>query len=333
MQIGVISQGEKRKNPDKKGFIMPDNFDIAAGAAENTSSDTMSATVDSAAADSTTENTDAAATGGTPASEADEPSAGTADSTTGEENGGNADAGGVQTDDDNRRYAAARRQAERQRDRAIADERARSERYINQTISELGLIDPYTNRPITTKEEYDAYRKSASQDVKTSFMQRNNLTEADYNKIVNELPEVVEARRARAEAEAVMKSAKSAEAKVKIDEQLKEITQLDKSIQSIDDLIAMDTYPKFYELVKKGNSFPDAYRLANYDKLIQQAAAAEKQRTLNSQSGKAHLTPHQQNQGQALPVVSGEVAEMYRFLDPTMTDEDIARDYAKRKIK
>ena len=48
----------------------------------------------------------------------------------------------AQSELDNRRFAAARRRAEAERDRAIAEERANSERYINDAIAALGITGP-----------------------------------------------------------------------------------------------------------------------------------------------------------------------------------------------
>ena len=57
-------------------------------------------------------------------------------------------------------------------------------------------------------------------------------------------------------------------------ETLKEIGKLNPNIRELKDLAAMETYPKFYELVKKGNTLVDAYRLANFEALTSSAAAA-----------------------------------------------------------
>lgn len=268
---------------------------------------------------------DAATEGNTPEAAAEESTdAGT---------GSTESVGQAQSEADNRRFAAARRRAEAERDRAIAEERANSERYINEAIASLGITDPSTGAPITTKAQYDAVRSAQAANAKNAFMQQNGLTEAEYNGLISNLPEVQAARQALAEAERAAKESSAITAKMRIDEQLKEISKMDSSVKSLDDLMAMDTYPQFYELVKKGNSFTDAYKLANYSRLVERAAAAEKQRTLNAQTGKAHLMPQNAGQGQGLPSVPADVAEYYRLINPEMSAEEIARDYAKRNRK
>lgn len=51
----------------------------------------------------------------------------------------------------------------------------------------------------------------------------------------------------------------------------------------------METYPKFYELVKKGNTLVDAYRLANFEALTSSAAAATRQAAINNLQSKQHM--------------------------------------------
>ena len=81
---------------------------------------------------------------------------------------------------------------------------------------------------------------------------------------------------------------------------------------------------------RRAQTLSDAYKLVNYEKLQQKAIAAEKQRTLNAQAGKSHMTPTTKAHGQALAPVPEAEREMYRLFNPTMSDEDIARDYNKR---
>lgn len=201
-------------------------------------------------------------------------------------------------------------------------------------ISGLGLVNPETGKPVTTEAEYNAYREYTAKQAKRNFINNTGISDEDYDRLIGQLPEVIEAKRAKAIAEQqsgiALSKAREVEARAKIDEQMKELAKLDTNIKSIDDLMAMESYPQFYELVKRGNNFVDAYKLANYDELIKKAAAAQKQKTLNSQSGKSHMTPANVNQGKGLAAVPSEELELYRYLNPGMSDEEIARDYASR---
>ena len=78
--------------------------------------------------------------------------------------------------------------------------------------------------------------------------------------------------------------------KAKLDMQLKEIALLDPSIKSLADLTRAPYYDRFYELVKRGNSLSDAFKLANLDTITHNAAKASKQAAMNA-LGKQHTWP------------------------------------------
>jgi len=73
---------------------------------------------------------------------------------------------------------------------------------------------------------------------------------------------------------------------VQVDEQLKKISELDPNIRELQDLAKMPSYPQFYELVKKGNSLLDAFKLANFETLSQGTAARARQAAINAAQSK-----------------------------------------------
>lgn len=267
-------------------------------------------------------------TAGTSAENAGSPGA---ETTPGDGNQGNAaDTGDhTQSPEENSRYAAARRHAERERDRAIAEERERSAREADRMVESLGMVNPYTGQMIKTKAEYDAYATAKAGEAKKNFLEQSGITEAQYQQMIQSLPEVQEALRAKAESERAAAEYRQAQAKSRLDEQMKEVTKLDPEIKSIDDLSKMENYDTFYALVKKGNSFADAYRLANFDKLVERSNAAEKQRVLNASAGKQHMTTVSSSQSSGLDAVPPETREIYRTMFPDMNDEQIAKEFAR----
>ena len=58
------------------------------------------------------------------------------------------------------------------------------------------------------------------------------------------------------------------------------------------DLAKMANYGRFHELVKKGNTLLDAYRLANFDALTQRPAQASRKAAIQSAASKEHLAPN-----------------------------------------
>ena len=285
---------------------------------------------DSAAADTSDGAVDTAADNGAP--QTDDGNTAASDTTSPDADGGSnaSDGTAAQTPEERAKFAAIRRHAEAERDRAIADEKAKSEAYVKNAIASLGIVSPFTGKPVTTPEEFEAYKNARAEDFKKNFMEQNNLDDAGYDKFVGQLPEVVAAREAKAKADAAAEVAKEAKANTTLDTELKAISDIDPDITDLDALFKSESYPEVFKRVKSGMSLSDAYKLVNFDKLQAKSAAAEKQRALNAQAGKSHMTPTTQAHGQALSPVPDAEREMYRLFNPDMSDEDMARDYNKR---
>lgn len=154
------------------------------------------------------------------------------------------------------------------------------------------------------------------------------MTEEEFGRFIQELPEVRQSQQAREAAEKAARDAREAAARVKVDEQLREITALDPSVKSLADLSKMPTYPQFYELVRRGNTLTDAFRLANFDALAQRAAAGARQAAVNNARSKEHLAETKTRGGGAVSVPA-DVREQYKFFNPDATDEEIQKHYQK----
>ena len=234
---------------------------------------------------------------------------------------------GVQSVEENERYAAARRAAERQRDIAVAQARADAEQYIGEVIGGLGLINPYTNTPIRSREELDDYREKHTQESKDELYERLGISREDMSKIVSESPEVKEMR-------AFLNASKRQENERIIRSEIAEINQLDPgaNYKTVGDILNSDVGPDFRKYVEVGNSFINAYKLANMDNLLKKERAAGHQQALNGMSGKNHLTVSTA-QGEGLIPVPTDVLNMYKELNPGMSDVEIQREYNKYQKK
>ena len=187
-------------------------------------------------------------------------------------------------------------------------------------------MNPYTGHPITTRAEYEAYRERFEADQKAKLMEKAGITQEEFQAFVQGLPEVRAARQAKAEAEAAARQAREQEAKARVDEQLRQIQAIDPTVKELGDLAKLDTYPKLYDMVKRGYSILDAYRLANYDTLTQRAAEASRKAAINSVQSKQHLKATESRGGGAIPVPDS-VLEEYRVLNPGATKEEIQKHY------
>lgn len=246
------------------------------------------------------------------------------------------DEGEEQTPEMRAKFAAIRRKAEAERDAAIAkmkaDLEAENKRAMDEMYAKSGFINPYTKKPIANKEEYDAYLDQHAVERKQIIMRKTGMTESDYDEFLSSLPEVRAAREAKQQAEAAEQTARDAAAKAKIDEQIKEISGYDPNIKSVEDLSKMPNYKQFYEFVKRGNTFVDAYKLANMDTLLQDAANASRQRAVNAASSKQHLATTQ-SRGQGAVPVPEDIKEQYRMFNPNATDAEIQNHYNKQLKK
>ncbi len=237
-----------------------------------------------------------------------------------------------QTPEENAKYAAARRKAEAERDAAIAKARQEAQEEARRVIDEAfrgsGMINPYTKQPITSRAEYEEYRQRYDAEKKARLLQKSGMTDEEFRQFIENLPEVRQAREAQAQAENAAKEAREQQAKMRVEEQMREISALDPSIKDLSDLAGMETYPKFYELVKRGNTLTDAFKLANYEALTKGAVSASRQAALNAAQGKRHLT-QTSPRGSGAANVPADIRKEYLAFNPDATDAEIQAHYNK----
>lgn len=111
-----------------------------------------------------------------------------------------------------------------------------------------------------------------------------------------------------------------------LNEQIAEISKLDKDIKSIDDIIKMENREIFDNLVKKGNTLVDAYKIANFEKLSNKASAKAKQQVLNGINSKEHLKTTSGAAGSDIIVPSDIMAQ---YKESGLTEDEARKHYAK----
>ncbi len=242
----------------------------------------------------------------------------------------------VQSAEENSKYAAARRKAEAERDLAVQkareETRAQMQAELAETIKALGMVNPYTKQPIVDKAGLDEYKQRFEIEKKARFAKKAGMDDTEFQKFVDDLPEVKEARAKAAQAEEAQKAVAAERAKQEIDRQLAEIREMDPAIASLEDLQKMPNYQQFYDLVKRGNTLTDAYRLANFEKLTAQQSQQAKQAALNQVNSKSHLDRTVTRGAGAVQVPADVVAE-YRAFNPDATMDEIRAHWAKYQKK
>ena len=120
----------------------------------------------------------------------------------------------------------------------------------------------------------------------------------------------------------------NARAQEAIQTSLKNISAMDPSVKSLEDIAALPTAARFNDLVQKGIGLEDAFYLANRQAIDTRRAAAAKAAALNGAANRRHLDPVPAGSGKAPVEVPADQAEMFREMMPGATDEEIRTAYA-----
>lgn len=176
--------------------------------------------------------------------------------------------------DQNAIYAQARRAADRRMNEL--DYRV-SRRFGN-------MKNPETGQSIRTTQDYfDALDAQERMNARQQMQQRG-VDPGLIDRIVNNNPVIRQAQQ-------VIRENTLRQGEMELENQIYQISTIDPSIKSLDDIAKMPTFPVFDAYVRRGLSLTDAYRLANFDSLAQRDAAASRQAAINAAKGKSHLGP------------------------------------------
>lgn len=201
-------------------------------------------------------------------------------------------------------------------------------RDVDDLIRRMGIMDPYTGKPVTTKAEYDAYRQRAYDERREAIKRRSGLTDAEIDEFINTTPSVQKAMADAAAARSMMERQRREDAKRRIDAEVAKITAMDPEVKTLADLTGKAYSAKLTELVRRGYDISDAYVVANYQELRRRSADASRQAAYNAQAGKAGMTATKPSgQGDDTVPVPKDVLEMYRAMNPEMSDAEIREDY------
>ena len=190
---------------------------------------------------------------------------------------------------------------------------AEKAREMDEFVKGLNLIDPATKKPVTTVAEYNEYKARINSEARERILKKAGLSEEKFKEFVNSQPEVSEAR-AAAQAAA-------------IDEQVRQIHEIDPTINEFADLGKLENFKQFYDLARNHHlSLVDAYKLANMDKLTQRRIDAERQAARNAAASKAHLQKQKPRGGRRTR------ASRRRGVLPRAGAGDIQRRHAARLL-
>lgn len=221
---------------------------------------------------------------------------------------------------------AARRRAKEQ---AIA-ERGRQEaqrefdRTLREVFSSLGLTDPDNgNQPITTLEDFRRYQSAKDNAKLRRDLKNGELTPETLQTALMQSPQI---KQLIANAAKAQEDAGKQEFIARRETELAEIRKLNPGVQTLTDIVEMETGPEFIGYVNRGLGYLEAYKLANHDQLVSRARAAGEQAARNAEAGKRHLQPVRAASGEPVTVPE-EVKRMYRKFTPEISEQEILRHY------
>ena len=224
-----------------------------------------------------------------------------------------------QTKKENAQFAAARRKAEKEKDEALEAAKAQYAKDTDALIAGMGLENPYTNKPITTKAEYDEYQAMHKEKQQEQRLRDMDMTQEQYDEYVGSLPEVQEARKIAAET-------KKQQYEAWVKQEISEITKINPAIRTAQDLASDPRYDKILPMLNNNYRLVDAYKLAYMDDLTSRTG---RQQAINRQ-GKAHMTSTQSRGGEGPVNVPRDELDMFHQLCPGLSDDRIANFYNKQ---
>lgn len=239
---------------------------------------------------------------------------------------------------------AARRRAKEQQDAIDAGvQKARQEwetqsaEQLKEFFSKMGMVNSFTNQPITTMEEANAWKQQMEADRIAKELKAGKLTPEALDQAVANHPVIQQAQAMVDAAKQQEAAQRRAEFQTQVEGELKEIASLGArmgmKVEGVAGLQAMENYETFKAFVDKGYSFLDAFKLTHMDKLTVANTDAAKQSALNLARSKNHLKATGSGQGSGAITVPPDVMRNYRRLNPKMTDAEIQAHYNKYNKK
>lgn len=234
-----------------------------------------------------------------------------------------------------RENAARRRQQEQQAavDQAVAaarqEEQTKYADAMKEFFAQMGMKNTTTGQPITTMEEFYAWKSEHDAQQLSKDLKAGKLTPEQLNQVISNHPAIKRAERATVQAEQAQAQQQQAADRERIEGEIAEIGKLDPSIKGVPDLLKMPKAQQFREYVNKGYSFLDAFRLANFDSLTAKKAEAARQQAMNNQRGKDHLHAAGNPRGGGAVSVPASDLALFRAFNPKATEAEIQAYYNK----
>lgn len=252
------------------------------------------------------------------------------------EDGGRREAKAAMTPEQRRDMAGRRRRAEQRQavDEALRTERERTEAELKELFGTAQMKNTLTGEAITNLEQFKEWRKAMDAGEPQEAFQAGEPTPEQRLEQESERAAVIRQVEELARRDAQAHWQKRAEGfQVKKAQELEEIRKLAPDIHTVEDLVHMETGEAFCRYVRdNGLSFPDAFRLANLERLERQKTQLARQQAMANAKSKEHLTATRA-QGVGAPTVPPEELKLFRLMNPVATEAQIQAYYHRYKKK
>ena len=216
----------------------------------------------------------------------------------------------VQSKEENARFAAARRESEAEtrtlKNRMMA--LAKSQGFNSFEELEHHLKEDKLNA--LGQKLYEEY--GVEQDAVKPFI----------NDMVNAHPDVIKAREALA-------LSHQQEAQRYVDSEIAKIKEINPDIKSFEDVMALKNFGDIEVLLQKNYTISDAYKIANFNSILEGSGKKVAQQVRNGIDSKNHLSPTKGAGAGDTVMVPEDIKEQYRVFNPGISDEEILKDYKK----
>lgn len=190
----------------------------------------------------------------------------------------------AQSDEENARYAAARRRAEEDIKRRYEAQKSADDERIAAMCA--GVKHPITGQPITTLADYLDALEIQQKNEREAELRNKGVDPDMVNRMIENNPLVRQAKQ-------VIEKSKETEANMQIIRDVEEISKIDPSIKTMQDIANLPNCDEIIARVERGASLVDAYKAANFDVLLNKRDASARQMAINEMRGKSHLnTPN-----------------------------------------
>jgi len=200
----------------------------------------------------------------------------------------------------------------------------------------LGKVNPYTGTPITNRGEYEAYSASYQAEVRRESFKKLGLDDAgakaleeQLRAMVQELPEVRQAREAVGAMQAAQRQELTSKAQAEIRREVELISKLDPAIKTMDDIGRHPSAEKVlakFDAAAGALTLSEVWRLVNGETIARQREKAAASHAQVQQEAKAHLKKTPQRAGTAA-TIPAETLEAMRAMSPGKTMSEYQKIY------